>query len=258
MRHLTVAVFLSTAGALGTHAADLPQTPLWLRVSRDLAAMRYLPGRVGWIGLQTQHPYLLWLWPKDTPAALKSLTPGAPSSPLLLGALDYFAYVHGLPWSNSNLQWDDQRNRRRLYAAIFSAQRSGERAPKPFVWVYVRKSEPETLRIWAYLPHDDAGLWVLQSLANTGIPGAVTPNGTWPVYARYASTRMTGCFPHGECYNDADVRYVNYFWDGRAVHFFPRAGYGFPQSNGCVELPLSAAKKAFAWIHIGTPVTIAP
>ncbi|MBN6739330.1 L,D-transpeptidase [Acidithiobacillus sp. MC6.1] len=257
-RQLAMAMLLFGAGILGADAADLPQDPLWLRVSSDLAAMHYLPGQVGWIGLKTQHPYLLWLWPTGTPMALKNLTPGTPSSPLLLGALDYFAYVHDLPWSNSSLLWDDQRNRRRLYAAIRSALRQGEQAPQAFVWVYVRKSEPETLRIWEYDPREDTGHWVLQSLANTGIRGAVTPTGTWPVYARYASTRMTGCFSHGECYNDADVRYVNYFWDGRAVHFFPRTSYGFPQSNGCVELPFTAAKKAFALIHIGTPVTVAP
>ena len=77
-------------------------------------------------------------------------------------------------------------------------------------------------------------------------------------YVRFPSTRMTGCFPHGECYNDPDVRFVNYFWDGRAVHCFPRLAYGFRQINGCVELPLKTAQRAYGLIHIGTPVTVMP
>ncbi|MBU2741532.1 L,D-transpeptidase [Acidithiobacillus albertensis] len=104
----------------------------------------------------------------------------------------------------------------------------------------------------------NSGKWILHSLTNTGVPGANTPNGTWAVYARFPSTRMTGCFPHGECCNDPDVRFVNYFWDGRAVHYFPRLAYGFRQSTGCVELPLKAAQRAYGMIHIGTPVTVMP
>ena len=129
--------------------------------------------------------------------------------------------VHGLPWSNQSSDWFDQGNRHRLYAAVLAAHRHGEGAPKPFVWVYVRKGTPETLSIWRYNAETDRGKWVLQSQTNTGVPGAITPNGSWAVYARFLSTRMTGCFPHGECYNDSGVRFVNYFWDGRAVHYLP-------------------------------------
>ncbi len=167
--------------------------------------------------------------------------------------------MHGLPWSNQSSDWFDQGNRHRLYAAVLAARRrQQEDAPKPFVWVYVRKGTPETLSIWRYNAEKNRSKWVLRSLTNTGVPGANTPNGTWAVYARFPSTRMTGCFLHGECYNDPDVRFVNYFWDGRAVHYFPRLAYGFRQSNGCVELPLKAAQRAYGLIHIGTPVTVMP
>ncbi len=238
--------------AMPVYADEQMNKPSWVQVSSDLASMHYLPGKVA----MTSRNSLLWLWPKGTPAGLKNLTPGSAFSPLLLGAMDYFARVNGLPWSNSSLHWDEGKNLTRLYAAVLSAWKQGDTAPKPFVWVRVRKAEPETLRIWKYDPQTNTGRWVLKSLANTGVAGAATPDGTWPVYARFASTQMTGCFPNGECYDDPDVRYVNYFLDGRAVHYYPRARYGFPQSNGCVELPLSAAKKAFALIHVGTPVTV--
>jgi hypothetical protein len=41
------------------------------------------------------------------------------------------------------------------------------------------------------------------------------------------------------------------------VHGFPRAAYGFPQSLGCVELPIPNAAIAWTYIHYGTPVTVA-
>lgn len=248
-------VWLLTA-LLATAQADTIKPPIWLQVARDLAEMHYLPGHVGWTDLQGGHPYIWWLWPQGTPPDLKDLTPDAPGSPLLVGALDYFAKTHGLPWSNQSARWFDRKQRYHLYAAVLAAHTRHERAPRPFAWVYVRKSTPETLSIWQYDATKHQAKWVLHSLTNTGVPGAITPDGTWVVYARFLNTKMTGCFPHGECYNDPDVRFVNYFWDGRAVHYFPRLFYGFRQSNGCVELPLKAARKAFALIHIGTPVTI--
>ncbi|MBU2739649.1 L,D-transpeptidase [Acidithiobacillus concretivorus] len=245
--------------AAGSAQAVTTQPPTWLRVARVLAQLHYLPGQVGWTGLHTANPQIWWLWPPNTPPTLQKLTPDAPGSPLLFGALDFFAKVHGLPWSNQSSDWFDQGNRHRLYAAVLAARRRHrEDAPKPFVWVYVRKGTPETLSIWRYNAEKNWSKWVLHSLTNTGVPGAITPNGTWAVYARFPSTRMTGCFPHGECYNDPDVRFVNYFWDGRAVHYFPRLAYGFRQSNGCVELPLKAAQRAYGLMHIGTPVTVMP
>jgi hypothetical protein len=255
--HRVLTVGLITA-LFSAAQADTIIPPVWLQVARDLAEMHYLPSLVGWTGLRGDHPYIWWLWPQGTPPALEKLTPNAPGSPLLFGALDYFAKVHGLPWSNQSSDWFDQGNRHRLYAAVLAAHRHREGAPKPFVWVYVRKGTPETLSIWRYNAETDSGKWVLRSQANTGVPGATTPNGTWAVYARFLSTRMSGCFPHGECYNDSGVRFVNYFWDGRAVHYFPRLAYGFRQSNGCVELPLKTAQRAYGMMHIGTPVTVAP
>ncbi len=52
---------------------------------------------------------------------------------------------------------------------------------------------------------------------------------------------MTGTDPDGVHYVAPDVPWVNYFNGGDAVHGYPRASYGFPQSNGCVELPIETA-----------------
>jgi hypothetical protein len=49
----------ATDGAL---VATAP-APTWLRAARALAQMHYLPGQVGWTGLQGATPQIWWLWP---------------------------------------------------------------------------------------------------------------------------------------------------------------------------------------------------
>ena len=57
--------------------------------------------------------------------------------------------------------------------------------------------------------------------------------------------------------NYADpVSWVSYFTGGSAVHYISRGSYGSPQSLGCVELPLDAAKAAYLYLPYGTLVTV--
>ena len=111
------------------------------------------------------------------------------------------------------------------------------------------KVPPQTLTIW----HD--GTVVLHAPANTGIPQSPTPSGIFPVYARYRYYVMHGKNPDGTPYSDP-VQYVAYFYDGDAVHYFPRADYGIPQSLGCVELPLAEAAVAWPYLAYGTLVRV--
>ena len=150
-----VLLWLASAAGDSALAAAAP-APAWLRVTRALAQMHYLPGQVGWTGLRGANPQIWWLWPSGTPSALQVLTPDSPGSPLLFGALNFFAKVHGLPWSNQSSDWFDQGNRHRLYAAVLAAYRRG-------------KGAPETLPIWQYNAEPDRAKWVLQSLTNTGV-----------------------------------------------------------------------------------------
>src|SRR6202011_2987125 len=76
----------------------------------------------------------------------------------------------------------------------------------------------------------------------TGVAGAETAHGVFPIFARYVATTMIGTNPDGTKYNDPGVPWVNYFNGGDAVHGFPRPSYGSPQSNGCVELPVETAR----------------
>jgi hypothetical protein len=43
---------------------------------------------------------------------------------------------------------------------------------------------------------------------------------------------------------------------GQAVDYFPRCSYGWPQSLGCVELPLAAAAQAWPYLTYGSLVTV--
>ena len=70
---------------------------------------------------------------------------------------------------------------------------------------------------------------------NTGIPSRSTADGTFPVYSRFQVTQMTGTDPNLTKYDDT-VYWVSYFNGGDALHYLPRAGYGYGQSLCCVEM----------------------
>jgi peptidoglycan hydrolase-like protein with peptidoglycan-binding domain len=126
----------------------------------------------------------------------------------------------------------------------------GHRDPQPYTWVIVSEGSPETL--WVHRGTHIA----LTTPVNTGVPGAETAQGIFPIFSRFTSTTMTGTDPNGTHYVAPDVPWVNYFNGGDAVHGYPRASYGFPQSNGCVELPIEAAHEAFGMLAIGDIVDV--
>jgi lipoprotein-anchoring transpeptidase ErfK/SrfK len=107
----------------------------------------------------------------------------------------------------------------------------------------------ETLRVW----HD--GRLIEDTPANTGIPQSPTVDGTFPVYLRYQVTQMKGNNPDGTPYDDT-VYWVSYFNGGDALHYFPRPGYGYYQSLGCVELQYQPAEYIWHYTTYGTLVTV--
>ena len=50
--------------------------------------------------------------------------------------------------------------------------------------------------------------------------------------------------------------WVNYFNGGDAVHGYERGSYGFPQSNGCVELPIATAAEVYPMLAVGDIVWV--
>lgn len=125
----------------------------------------------------------------------------------------------------------------------------GHKAKKPFVWVYVvQNKRPEKLYVWQSGYDKDNGI-VFTSLVNTGVMHTTVP-GDFMIYIRLKKTEMRGYFPStGKYYDDPDIPWVNYFDKGEAIHGYPRASYGFPQSAGCVELPIRKSKELYPILY---------
>jgi hypothetical protein len=136
------------------------------------------------------------------------------------------------------------------WASLLAAETDYKRDPIGYTWVSVTESLPETLEV-----HEGKRV-AFTTPANTGVPGAETEQGIFPIYSRLVSTTMSGEDVDGEKYDVSDVPWVNYFNGGDAVHGYPRASYGFPQSNGCVELPIEASKAVFGMLALGDIVWV--
>jgi lipoprotein-anchoring transpeptidase ErfK/SrfK len=136
------------------------------------------------------------------------------------------------------------------WIALLKAAEHDQRNPSPYTFVTVSESIPETLEV-----HRD-GHVVLSTPVNTGVAGAETAQGIFPIFSRFTSTTMTGTNPDGSKYSDPGVPWVNYFNGGDAVHGFPRGSYGTPQSNGCVELPIGTAQTVYGMLKVGDIVEV--
>ena len=158
------------------------------------------------------------------------------------GALTVFEADHGIESTGAS--------NARIWLSLLAAETTNRRDPSPYTFVTVTESTPETLEV------HKGNRVVLTSPANTGITGAETPQGIFPIFARDVSTTMIGTDTDGTKYDDPDVPWVNYFNGGDAVHGYERASYGVPQSNGCVELPVSTAETVFGMLALGDIVYI--
>jgi hypothetical protein len=137
-----------------------------------------------------------------------------------------------------------------VWQKLISDAIAGKHLGSGYSYVYVHRETPETMTLW----HD--GQTVLTSPANTGISGAETELGTFPVFEHLPETTMSGTNPDGSHYSDPGIKWVSYFNGGDALHNFNRSSFGTPQSLGCVELPLAASAQIYPYTPIGTLVTI--
>ena len=181
-------------------------------------------------------------WRFDAPPELRSLWQPGGLTVITQGAVMAFESEHGLAV--------DGIAGPKVWAALVDAVAARDLTTTPYDYLLVTETLPETLDVWSN------GNVVLRTLVNTGAPGAATPLGTWPVFLREASATMSGTNPNGTRYLDRGVPDVAYFYGSDAVHGFVRADYGFPQSNGCVELPLSVAPTTYGLDPLGTLVTV--
>jgi Big-like domain-containing protein/L,D-transpeptidase-like protein len=240
-------VSFSTSPYTQLRLAELMSQLGYLPLSwQQTAAGRLASGPSGG-GLATQEamaydpPPGNFTWNPGYPATLHTLWAPDRANPLLLGAVYAFKAQHGFTIDASIGQ--------KFWQALFAAADANQVNTVGYTYAIANKGSPETLTIW----HN--GSEVLHSLANTGIPSAPTVNGTFPVYSRFRQTIMSGTNPDGSHYSDP-VSFVSYFNGGDAVHYFPRGGYGYEQSLGCVELPYTNAERAFPYLTYGSLVTV--
>ena len=180
-------------------------------------------------------------WLPGYPSRLHSFwTPGK-ANMLDRGAITGFEADHKLP--------PDGVAGPTVWKALLAAAAADEKNTHGYSYAITSERIPETLTIW----HD--GRKVFSSPANTGIGVAPTALGTYPVYLKLQFQVMSGTNPDGSHYADP-VSWVSYFNGGDAVHYFPRGSFGYLQSLGCVELPYSAAKRAYPYLPYGTLVTV--
>jgi hypothetical protein len=237
-----------------------------LRLQQILAQLHYLPlnftpapgvrepttlaGEVATLGSPLKGSFS-WRW-HSTPAALRSKWQVGSPTVIVKGAL--MAFMSAADSSAYNGYTADADTVSQLANALWKpllrAAAANKVDPGPYSYVHVTKNLPETLVLW------ENGKTVLTTPANTGIASRPTADGTFPVYVRYTFNFMTGTNPDGTKYDDP-VYWINYFNGGDAVHGFVRGSYGWPQSLGCVELPIPTAHVAFNHLAIGDLVTVA-
>ncbi|HEX3513490.1 MAG TPA: Ig-like domain-containing protein [Trebonia sp.] len=243
------------------------------------SSVTFTTGSYSTLGLQqilTQLGYLPFTW---TPAT--TATPASASAPVSLNeavstayapAAGTFTFKPGYP-SQLTSQWKagkdnmlDQGAIRAfqsvqgltmdgvagpdVWAHLLTAAAKNQVNPNGYSYALASQDSPhESLKVW----HN--GKLILNTPANTGISGANTADGTFPVYERLQFQIMKGTNPDGSKYSDP-VYWISYFDGGDAVHYFDRPAYGYYQSLGCVELQWSPAKFIWPYLTYGTLVTV--
>ena len=182
-------------------------------------------------------------WKGGYPSELRSFWTAGSANLVDNGAIAGFEADHGMQVNGDVSP--------AVWTALLRAAAANNRDTHGYSYAIASESSPETLTIW----HD--GRQVFSSPANTGGPEAPTATGTFFVYEKLPFQVMQGINPDGTSYSDP-VEWVSYFNGGDAVHYFPRASYGWPQSLGCVELPYTAADEAYPYLPYGTLVSVNP
>ena len=180
----------------------------------------------------------------DTPAALKSQWQAGSYGELTKAAI--------MSFENSHDMTADGVAGPQVWKALLQATLKHENNSFGYTFVYVHEaSSGETETTW----HD--GRTVASGAVNTGTAAAGgTATGVYAVFEHLPSTTMTGVNPDGSKYSDPGIPDVSYFNGGDALHGYIRGSYGFPQSDGCVEMPYSEAASVYPYTPIGTVVDV--
>jgi peptidoglycan hydrolase-like protein with peptidoglycan-binding domain len=253
----TVTVPSGTGGVLGAAGQTLAQAATvhfgvapgsTLRLQQLLAQTGYLPVSFTPAGplsapqelAQPQEGTFAWRFTE--PAALQAQwTPGS-SNVVTKGAIMRFEDKHGMT--------TDGVAGPGVWTALLADVTAGAIDTDAYNYVYVTKTLPERATVYSN------GAAVYSTLANTGVAAAGTASGTFPVFEHVTVTTMRGTNPDGSKYVDPGIPWVSYFNGGDALHGFVRSSYGYPQSDGCVEMPPANAGQVYPYTPIGTLVTV--
>ncbi len=181
-----------------------------------------------------------WRYP-NTPSALRALWHPGQGGIVLHGALMAFENAHELT--------TDGIAGPAVWRALLRAAIGEQRTHAGYTFAMVSESS-QSLSVW-----NDGSIRITTPV-NTGIASAPTELGTFPVYEHISSGTMSGTNPDGSHYEDPGVPWISYFNGGDALHGFERAQYGFPQSLGCVEMPIGTAAQVWPYTPVGTLVHI--
>ena len=156
--------------------AQLGYLPLSFTPARPLSAPQE--------AAQAQEGTFNWRWTE--PASLVGLwTVGTPNQ-ITTGAVMAFESQH-------NMKTDGVAGPA-VWQQLLSDAAAGTVDRRPYNYVYVSKALPETTTVYSN------GAEVYSTRANTGVAGAPTASGTFPVYLRYKVTTMSGTNPDGSKY----------------------------------------------------------
>ena len=257
---VTVTVPGGAGGVRGIKGATLASTttstfnvaPLsLLRVQQLLAELGYLPltftptvpVAAASVPTADEQGTFSWRW-STLPSQLTSQWSPGQANAITQGAIMRFEDVH-------NMTTDGQAGPA-VWQALLADRAAGHVDADPYNDVLVSQSIPESLQLYSN------GAVVFTTAVNTGVAGATTDVGTFPVYLRYRVTTMSGTNPDGTKYHDPGIPWVSYFHGGDALHGFVRSSYGTPQSVGCVEMTFANAAVVWPQTPIGTLVTVEP
>jgi hypothetical protein len=128
-------------------------------------------------------------------------------------------------------------------------------ALKPGQWVWAPSIAPQgPLLVYVDLSRQVAtvyrnGVRIAVSTISSGKPGHETPDGVFTILQKDANH-------HSSKYNNAPMYYQERLtWDGVALHAGGLPGY--PESHGCIHLPLAFAKLLFGITDMGGTVIVA-
>jgi hypothetical protein len=137
--------------------------------------------------------------------------------------------------------------------AVVEIEDVRELKPGQFVW-YPERAAAGPVAIVVSLPDQLVyvyrnGIRIGVSTCATGRPGHATPTGVFTILQKDKTH-------HSSLYNDASMPFTERLtWSGVALHAGNLPGY--PDSHGCVHLPLEFSELLFQVTQLGTPVIIA-